>query len=177
MREATMNQQENGKQDKVIEVCMQIIQEEYAETMQDGAENRALDVNVLVLLVSRLAQVLGREVDMLESMNIKGLSTLQHEKLALVDALEKQKKLLARRPHLLQELDEEERDNLAELLHIFDMVVQENHNRLLVAKEVNQLVVDAIMDVAHENLRNGLYNDKGTHASERGMALSINRAI
>jgi hypothetical protein len=165
------------EQDKVIEVCMQIIQEEYGEVMQEDADRQALDVNVLVLLVSRLAQVLGREVDMLENMNIKGLSTLQHEKLALVDALEKQKKLLSRRPHLLKELDEEERENLAELLHIFDVVVQENHNRLLVAKEVNQLVVDAIMDVAHENLRNGLYNDKGNHASENGMALSINRAI
>jgi hypothetical protein len=172
-----MIESQDHQQDKLLEVCMQIVREEYAEMWQDTPEKDALDVNVLVLLVSRLAQVLGREVDMLESMNIKGLSGLQHEKLALVDALEKQKKLLARRPHLLKELDEEERDNLAELLHIFDMVVQENHNRLLVAKEVNQLVVDAIMDVAHENLRNGLYNDKGNHASEDALALSFNRAI
>jgi hypothetical protein len=156
---------------------MQMIQEMLMEDATEEGQNNLVDINVLILLISRLAQVLGREVDMLEMMNIKGLASLQHEKLALVDALEKQKKLIARRPEILSELSDDMRDNLAELLHIFGAVAHENHNRLLVAKEVNQLVVDAIMDTTHENLRRGLYNEKGFHAEENSMALSLNKTI
>ncbi len=172
----------------INEVVMQMVKEQLYEetniasygddeTQHMQTNEGLLDVNVLILLISRLAQVLGREVDMLDSMNIKGLSTLQHEKLALVDALEKQKKLIARRPNILNDLTDDMRDNLADLLHIFDAVANENHNRLLVAKEVNQLVVDAIMDTTHENLRRGLYNEKGIHAEEKSMALSLNKTI
>jgi hypothetical protein len=163
--------------DDMGEVIMQMVQEQFKQAISEDGQGNLVDVNVLILLISRLAQVLGREVDMLEGMNIKGLATLQHEKLALVDALEKQKKLIARRPSILNELSDDMRDNLAELLHIFDAVAHENHNRLLVAKEVNQLVVDAIMDTTHENLRQGLYNEKGNHAEEKAMALSLNRTI
>jgi hypothetical protein len=155
----------------------QLNQETNDEPLNEEEQSSLIDVNVLILLISRLAQVLGREVDMLDTMNIKGLATLQHEKLALVDALEKQKKLIARRPEILNELSDDMRDNLAELLHIFEAVAHENHNRLLVAKEVNQLVVDAIMDTTHENLRRGLYNQKGFHAEENSMALSLNKTI
>jgi hypothetical protein len=154
---------------------MQMIKEEIEDLMVE--ENELQDVNLLILLVSRLAQLLGREVDMLEKMDIKEVAKLQPEKIALVDALEKQKKLIARRPEILLDLDDDMRDNLVELLQIFDAVVQENHNKLLVAKEVNQIVVDAIMDTAAENLKGGLYNDKGVHAGENAMALSLNRTI
>jgi hypothetical protein len=154
---------------------MQMIKEEIEELSVEG--NELQDINLLILLVSRLAQLLGREVDMLEQMKIKEIAKLQPEKIALVDALEKQKKLIARRPEILYELSDDMRDNLAELLHIFDAVAQENHNKLLVAKEVNQIVVDAIMDTANENLKNGLYTDKGLHAGENAMALSLNRTI
>ena len=163
--------------DGIIGGIMQMVKEQIREETNEEGNNALIDVNVLILLISRLAQVLGREVDMLDSMNIKDLATLQHEKVALVDALEKQKKLIARRPSILDELSDDMRDNLAELLHIFDAVAQENHNRLLVAKEVNQLVVDAIMDATHENLKRGLYNEKGIHATEKSMALSLNKTI
>jgi hypothetical protein len=158
-------------------MIMQMLKEQLNEQTNDVGQDNLVDVNMLILLISRLAQVLGREVDMLEVMDIKGLSALQHEKIALVDALEKQKKLIARRPEVLNELNDDMRDNLAELLHIFEAVAHENHNRLLVAKEVNQLVVDAIMDTTHENLRRGLYNEKGFHAEENSMALSLNKTI
>jgi hypothetical protein len=158
-------------------MIMQMLKEQLNEQTNDVGQDNLVDVNMLILLISRLAQVLGREVDMLEVMDIKGLSALQHEKIALVDALEKQKKLIARRPEVLNELNDDMRDNLAELLHIFGAVAHENHNRLMVAKEVNQLVVDAIMDTTHENLRRGLYNEKGFHAEENSMALSLNKTI
>ena len=158
-------------------MIMQMLKEQLDEQTNDVGQDNLVDVNMLILLISRLAQVLGREVDMLEVMDIKGLSSLQHEKIALVDALEKQKKLIARRPEVLNELNDDMRDNLAELLHIFGAVAHENHNRLMVAKEVNQLVVDAIMDTTHENLRRGLYNEKGFHAEENSMALSLNKTI
>lgn len=158
---------------------MQMVQEKTAKDIiaQGEQQHEINDINVLILLISRLTQILGKEVDVLEKMDIKTLNELQPEKIALVGALEKQKKLIARRPEILYDLDDEIRDNLAELLHIFDAVAHENHNKLLIAKEVNEMVVAAIMDSTHENLRRGLYNEKGFHAEEKSMAVSLNKVL
>lgn len=143
-----------------------------AEARQPGG----LDVDVLKLLISRLAQVLAKEADMLDAMNISGLSDLQEEKLALVEALEKQKTLLNRRSQLLDALTSEQRDELEELIGVFNTVMEENYKRLLVAKEVNAHVVQVVKDMANEQARQSFYTETGQRSGDPSVCFSLNQS-
>ena len=136
-----------------------------------------VNVGVLKLLLSRLAQIMAQEVDMLEAMEISRLQTVQREKKALVDALEKQKKLLIRRNTLLDSVTEEEEEELRELVEVFEAILGENHKRLLIAKEVNARVVSAIADQAHESAKQSFYTPKGERAGDSSVCVSLNRSI
>jgi hypothetical protein len=159
------------------EMLNHTVMEEMMAMIATDYEPDTIDTDVLTLLISRLAQVLAKEVDLLENMQVQELGKLQPEKCALLDALEKQKKVLARRPALLEHLSDDERSDLAELIELFEAVMHENHNKLLVAKEVNKSVVEAIMDVTAEQMRSGLYTERGQHAEDSSLALSLNRSI
>ncbi len=141
------------------------------------AASDPVDISVLKLLISRLAQILAQEVDMLENMDIGRLGTVQKEKKALVDALEKQKKLIARRGDLLNDMSEDEEDELRELVDVFEAVLRENHKRLLVAKEVNGRVVEAIAELANENAQRSFYTHQGERAGDPSVSVSLNRSI
>lgn len=136
-----------------------------------------IDVGVLKLLLSRLAQILAQEADMLENMCIKDLGSVQKEKKALVDALEKQKKLMMRRSGLLDSITLEEEDELKELVDVFNAILHENHKRLLVAKEVNSKVVEAIAELANEQAQQSYYTNLGQRAGDPSVSLSLNRSI
>ncbi len=136
-----------------------------------------LDVDVLKLLISRLAQLMAQEVDVLERMDILALGELQAEKKGLVDALEKQKKLLSRHQRLVDSISEEERNDLEELIDIFNTVMQENHKRLLIAREVNARVVQAITEMANQHAQHSYYTSQGQRADDPSVCLSLNRSI
>jgi predicted Zn-ribbon and HTH transcriptional regulator len=151
-----------------------------AETIAEQAltgSNDTINVEVLKLLLSRLAQILAQEADMLDSMEIQKMGGLQKEKKALVDALEKQKKLIARRGTLLAELTEDEEYELRELVEVFEAIAQENYKRLLVAKEVNARVVQAIAELANEQAQQQYYTKLGARAGDPSVSLSLNRSI
>lgn len=181
--EPTTLQQDNSPADEALTMLAQqdTLADEVALTQAMAAANDLhqdrLDVNVLKLLISRLAQILAQEVDLLDAMNILAIGGLQDEKKALIDALEKQKKMIARRARLLRALSEDEREDLRELVHLFEAVMQENYKRLLVAREVNSKVVAAITDLANENARQCFYTNKGHHGGDPSVSLSMSRSI
>jgi small-conductance mechanosensitive channel len=136
-----------------------------------------ISMDMLKLLVARLAQILAQEADYLDAMNVGGLATLQEEKKLLVDALEKQKKLMIRRNRLMDAITQEQREELRDVVDIFNVVLSENHKRLLVAREINKKVVEAITELAHENARQSFYTKKGERAGDPSVSLSLNRSI
>ncbi len=146
-----------------------------AEVISPSTET--IDVGILKLLLSRLAQILAQEADMLDSMEIQKLATVQKEKKALVDALEKQKKLIARRGQFLDGLDEDEEEELRDLVEVFEAIAHENHKRLLVAKEVNGRVVQAIAELANEQSQQHFYTKLGERAGDPSVSVSLNRSI
>ncbi|TAE80633.1 MAG: hypothetical protein EAY76_05980 [Alphaproteobacteria bacterium] len=151
--------------------------EAYLLATQRDYEPDHINLDVLKLLISRLAQILAEEVDVLESMEYERLGALQPEKRSLVDALEKQQRVLQRRPQARLNLDDDERDDLEELIMIFNEIMQENHKRLLVAREVNQRVVQAITELVQEQSRQGLYTNKGHHVDDPSVSLSMSQSI
>lgn len=117
-------------------------------------------VNDIIALTARLAQVLAEEADLLAEMNIKRVGELQKEKLLLTSALEREKKLLAKNPRALHEISEEDRQDLLAVIEIFNTILAENYRRLLVSRDVNAHVVDAIGEVVHEATTNSVYDKK-----------------
>lgn len=151
------------------------IQEIAAEMTSPAGDT--VDVDILKLLLSRLAQLLAQEADMLDNMEIYKMADVQKEKKALVDALEKQKKLISRRGQLFEGLDEAEEDELRELVEVFEAIAHENHKRLLVAKEVNGRVVEAIAELANEQSQQHFYTKLGERAGDPSVSVSLNRSI
>lgn len=125
-----------------------------------------IDVTVVripdvITLTARLAQLLAEEADLLEAMNIKRVGELQKEKLMLVSALDALKKQIAKQPELLEEITDEERDDLVQVVRVFNEILEENYRRLSRARAVNQRVVQAITQAVQEATRGDVYDRKG----------------
>lgn len=144
----------------------------------DEYDPLSVDVDSVIALTARLAQVLAEEADLLAEMRVREIEGLQKEKLQLLDALEAQKRFLDRNPHLLASINDDECLELAQIIEIFQTVMKENHRRLLIAREVNRKVVEAISEVVQDAAKNGMYDNKGLpERVEGGISMSLNQTI
>ena len=137
------------------------------------ANQMQFNVNDIITLTARLAQVLAQEADYLQEMRVSKIADLQKEKLLLTAALDVQKRQFEKDNTLMDDVTEQEREDLTAVIEIFDTILAENHRRLLMAKEVNQRIVEAITDVVTETSNNGVYNDKGTPDAPGRDSLSV----
>lgn len=142
------------------------------------ARGRRVDVEGIIALTVRLAQVLAQEADLLAEMRITDVEKLQKEKIALLEALEAQKRFVDRHPELLNLMSDEECLELAQIIEIFQTVMRENYRRLLIAKEVNLKVVEAISSVVKDSTRNGFYDESGRpEAIDMTVSMTVDKRI
>ena len=144
-----------------------------AKTMETPKKEPQLKVQNIITLTARLAQILAEEVDLLSAMKVANIKKLQEEKLFLVSALEAQRKLIDKHPHLMETIPSQDKNDLKEVVEVFNNVLAENHRKLLVAKEVNHRVVQAITDVVMKNTRRMAYNGKGATGAAPFEILSV----
>lgn len=145
---------------------------------EPDADSRRLDANTVMLLTARLAQVLAAETDLLSAMRVSEIEKLQREKVLLVEALERQKRLIERRPELLSTISDEQALELAQIIEIFQAVMKENHRRLLIAREVNRKVVEAISEAVTEANQHQIYDHKGAPDTSTGsVSVSLDKRI
>lgn len=151
----------------------------YAVRNAHSASADAINVEDVITLTARLAQVLAEEADLLADMRLAGIEALQREKMLLARALEKQKKLYDRFPHKRDEIDGEERERLEQIISIFESIMRENYRRLLIAKEVNRKVVEAIADAVSDAAAQGLYDKHGAAsvATQSGVSVTVDKRI
>ena len=141
-------------------------------------DSSCIDVESIIALTARLAHVLAREADLLAEMKVSEMEGLQKEKLQLLEALEAHKKFVDRNPQLLDDLSDDECLELAQIIEVFQTVMRENHRRLLIAREVNRKVVQAISDTVKEAARGSSYDGQGHRGSSHdGMSMSLNQTI
>ena len=133
----------------------------------------SLNMQDIITLTARLAQVLAEEVDLLGEMKVSKIETLQQEKLFLVNALDSQRKLIAKHPKLLETIPSSDKKDLEEVVDVFNNILEENHSKLLLAKEINHRVVQAITEVVRTNSRNRVYNGQGGTGTNTSETLSI----
>ncbi len=132
----------------------------------------------LIQVTLRLAQILAQEVDLLDAMQVKEIAALQEEKLQLLGMLEAQKKVLQRKPELLDHLEEDERTELRQVVKLFEDIMQENHRRLRVARDVNEAIVGAIREAITEQHVRGLYSGRGmTQTSNAPISVTLNNMV
>jgi len=106
-------------------------------------------------------------------MKVANIKSLQQEKLFLVNALEAQRKLIDKHPHLMETIPSRDKQDLKEVVEVFNNILAENHRKLLVAKEINHKIVQAITDVVMKNTRRMAYNGKGSTGAAPYETLSV----
>lgn len=138
-----------------------------------------LKIQDVITLTARLAQLLAEEVDLLGDMKVSQIEALQQEKLFLVSALEAQRKLVDRHPHLLETIPSQDKKDLEEVVEVFNNILEENHRKLLMAKEVNHKIVEAITAVVKENSQSHVYGMKGTanNVPFETLSVTLNKTI
>ncbi len=144
-----------------------------AETSILTPPARSVNTQDIITITARLAQVMAEEVDLLKTMNIKKISALQDEKLFLTQALETHKKVLKRHPELSEQIPSRDKQDLAEVVKVFEDVLEENHRKLQMAREVNQQIVQAIRDVVREQSSTRYYNNNGFTPPSPYSAVSV----
>ncbi len=139
----------------------------------------SIQMQDIITLTARLAQIMAEEVDLLKQMNLKKIAALQEEKLFLTQALEANKKLLKRHPDLSEQIPSRDKADLAEVVEVFEAILEENHRKLQMAKEVNQQVVNAIREAVREQASTRCYNSNGQRPMNPYAAVSVtlNQAI
>lgn len=132
----------------------------------------------VMALTGRLAQVLAQEADYLAEMKIKEIEPLQKEKIWLTKALDVQLQRVRKFPELLDNLDPDDCDELHHLVSVFNVIMNENHNRLLAAKEANQRVIEAITEAVNEQNRKPTYTEEGlTESQQDSISVTLNKTI
>ena len=98
---------------------------------------------------------------------------MQNEKLFLTNALDAQKRLIAKSPEMLDTIPSQDRNDLANVVEIFNEVLEENHRKLLVAREINKRIVDAVKSVVEDHSKRAVYDDKGVNGTSPYESLSV----
>ncbi len=133
----------------------------------------------VITLTARLAQLLAEEVDLLGDMKVKKIEALQQEKIFLTNALDAQRKLIERHPYMMDTIPSRDKKDLEEVAAVFENILEENHRKLLMAKEINHKVVQAITDVVKETTQSRTYNGNGFAgmAAFNTLSVTLNKTI
>lgn len=138
-----------------------------------------LKIQDVITLTARLAQLLAEEADLLGNMKVKEIEKLQHEKIFITNALEAQRKLLDRHPGLVDTIPSQDKSDLQRVVDVFNNILEENHRKLLLAKEVNNKIVGAIKEVVRDHTSNRTYSGNGNaqYTQFQNMSVTLDSVI
>ncbi len=133
----------------------------------------------VITLTARLAQILSEESELLEEMMVDGLSELQREKNLLIDALTAVRHQITTHPDLLAECDEEDLQNLQDVVAVFNEILEENYQQLLMARKANIRLVNTMSQVVNREYNNDIYDEKGKADKPvvNPLSVSLNKKI
>lgn len=140
---------------------------------QSGQVPSQIKIQDVMTLTARLAQLLAEEADLLGAMKIKEIEKLQAEKLFLTNAIDAQRKLIEKHPHLLDTIPSRDKHDMEALVEVFNNILEENHRKLLLAREVNHKIVSAIKDVVKDHTVSKNYSGNGVSQNKPYENLSV----
>lgn len=138
-----------------------------------------IKVQDVITLTARLAQLLAEEVDLLGGMKVSKIESLQQEKIFLTNALQAHKKLIDKHPYLVDTIPSRDKKDLEDVVEVFNNILEENHRSLLLAKQVNHKIVQAITSVVKDSNRRKSYDDRGMNepAPFETLSVTLNQTI
>ena len=142
-------------------------------SMQQSQPGTQLKIKDTITLTARLAQLLAEEVDLLGDMKVSRIEALQQEKIFITNALEAQRKLVDKHPYLLETIPSQDKHDLEEVVNVFNDILQENHRKLMMAKEINHKIVQAIKAVVKDQSMSRVYDGKGYTGNQPYVTLSV----
>jgi hypothetical protein len=146
-----------------------------------GFEPALLTFNVeeLMAVSIRLAEILNEESALLAAMDISGMAKLHPEKLKLTQILESYQALLRAQPDVMEDVPDAMREKLVQVIVGFGQVMEHNFRQVTTAKVVNHKVVQAITDSLAEQQHLTVYNKTGNHfragVQMSGVSININQ--
>jgi len=131
------------------------------------------DLRRMTALTGQLGHVLAKEVEYLRSNRVKEIEPMQREKEKLLVALEAMKQQLEDNPLLMDEADDDALEEFREVAELFEEILIENHRHLVLAREVNARVVEAVRDALQEGQGSAYYNQVGDGRGKGRQALTM----
>ena len=129
-------------------------------------------VTELLTIISRLSNVLEREIDMLRAMKPSELQSLQQDKIVLSAAYEANLKALSEQPEALQKLDPTLRARLKAAVEKFQATLAENERSLRAARDVTDRVLRTIAEeLSKRRNETGVYGAGGVPTTPRRATL------
>jgi nucleotidyltransferase/DNA polymerase involved in DNA repair len=148
--------------------------------MQNSDDSKhQLKIQDVITLTARLAQLLAEEADLLGHMKIKEIEKLQNEKIFLTNAIDAQRKMIEKSPHMVETIPSKDRHDMEALIEVFNNILAENHRKLLLAKEVNHKIVGAIKEVVKEHTVSKNYSGDGVshYTPFETMSITLDKVI
>ncbi len=129
---------------------------------ENGNIEQYVELDQVIAAVHRLKDVMAEETAMLADMQLDQVDVLQAQKIALIDQLEMSKRLVEEDRETLSPPSAGQERRLREAQEDLQNVMTENILQLTKAKEVNRMMVDAIVEAVSRQVNGATgYNGKG----------------
>lgn len=138
-----------------------------------------LSADDVITLVARLAQVMAESTDLLRAGEIDAMKPFEDEKVRLVTVLEKQKAYLKQHPEISGGYTPEQQQSLKDVFQVMEHVRDEHYRELMLAKEINGKVMEAIAECVDEAQRDARYqfNGAGNPPFEPPASVTLNKKV
>jgi len=127
----------------------------------------------VIVVQNALAELLEEETGYMSAMQLGKVGDLQERKLKLTGLLERYTRYIHKHPESLTQVTEEEKNELRKVAENFRTVMKTNHDKLLVARNVNNAVVKCVTEITTRKNHNSTYDARGTIIPARGLHKSF----
>lgn len=137
----------------------------------------------LIVITERLADLMGRENEILRGMRPSDICELQKDKTDLAQSYERRMRLVREDPTIVAEASKALREKLLEVTMRFEAVLAENERTLRAVKSVSERVMKIIVTTATEQRSAPAYSSTGlmnvgpTAAGRRSVAVTLNKQL
>ncbi len=135
-----------------------------------------LVIEELLVLINSFSNVLVAETDALKEINFKKVDSLQEEKKNLAKQYQTSIQDLSDRKDELTNLDINTREKLKQTRTHFNTILEANLNALDAARNSNQRLVDYILDIARQSIKEDHqvnYSNMGRTATYKSASTSM----
>lgn len=137
----------------------------------------------LILITSRLTELMARENEILRSMRPGDICELQKDKAELAQSYERRMRLVREDPTILAEAGSAMREKLLALTARFEAALNENERTLRAVRSVSERVMKIIVAAATEQKGAPSYSSAGlmsagpTAAGRRTVPVTLNKQL